>query len=162
MKIVKFLVLIQCFSLYSSTESPFLCSHCSCSSFSSYSICFHPLHLYICSSLFCFSFDVLSFTFNFVIYVVLNISPFTPPLMALFMPNRFHGCPYFLHLGWFNQRSTSAYLTLYCVHHIHSVVSCIFYSSVNLVDATDSSGGFCTFLPGITSQQMVISIVPTM
>jgi len=107
----------------------------------------------------------LVLTFTFVIYVALNISPFTLPLMAFFMPSRFYGCPCFLQLGWFNQRSALAYLTLYCVRHIHSV--CFMHLLFIY-----PFGGYNIFiwwilyilarLHCITFQQMVISIFPTM
>jgi hypothetical protein len=107
----------------------------------------------------------LVLTFTSVIYVALNISPFTLPLIAFFIPNRFHGCPCFLHLGWFNQRSTSAYLTLYCVHRVHRVC----FMHLLFIYPFGRCNRFIWWilyilarLHCITSQQMVISIVPTM
>lgn len=158
-------MLSPCFSLCSSTESPFSCSHC---------FVVHFLLIPSVSTPSIYIFDPVYFvlvlmylvlTFTFVIYVALNIFPFTLPLMAFFMPNRFNGCPYFLYFGWFNQRSTSAYLTLYCVHHIHSVC----FMHLLFIHPFHRCNRFIWWilyflarLHCITSQQMVISIVPTM
>jgi hypothetical protein len=68
-------------------------------------------------------------------------------------------------LGWFNQRSTLAYITLYCVHHIHSVC----FMRLLFIYPFGRYNIFIWWilyilarLHCIRSQQMVISIFPTM
>jgi hypothetical protein len=68
-------------------------------------------------------------------------------------------------VGWFNWRSTLTYVTLYCVHHIHSVC----FMHLLFIYPFGGCHRFIwwilyilAWLHCITFQQMVISIVPTM